>query len=93
MTLEKITFGDDKIPGWVGGPKGKAAVIVIQEWWGITDEIKRQAEFISEKKGLRVLIPDLYKYPPTPPPPPPPLPFPQIKKYPQHTSLPSKPLH
>lgn len=61
MTLEKITFGDDKIPGWVGGPKGKAAVIVIQEWWGITDEIKRQAEFISEKKGLRVLIPDLYK--------------------------------
>lgn len=61
MPLDKISFGPDNIPGWVGGPKGKAAVIVIQEWWGITDEIKRQAEFISEKKGLRVLIPDLYK--------------------------------
>jgi len=64
MTLEKIEYGDEggKLPGWIGGPKGKAAVIVMQEWWGITDEIKRQAEYISEKQGVRVLVPDIYKY-------------------------------
>jgi carboxymethylenebutenolidase len=63
MTLEKIEYGDEggKLPGWIGGPKGKAAVIVMQEWWGITDEIKRQAEYISEKQGVRVLVPDIYK--------------------------------
>ena len=63
MTLEKIQFGEEgsKVPGWIGGPKGRPAVIVLQEWWGITDEVKRQAEYISEKKNLRVLVPDLYK--------------------------------
>ena len=60
MALDKISFGDS-IPGWIGGPKGKPAVIVLQEWWGITEEIKRQAEYISEQKDARVLVPDLYK--------------------------------
>jgi len=32
-----------------------------QEWWGVTDEIKRQAQYLHEQKGYRVLIPDLYK--------------------------------
>ena len=62
MSLDVITFGDS-IPGYIGGPKGKPAVIVLQEWWGITEEIKRQARYISEqtKGGARVLVPDLYK--------------------------------
>ena len=62
--LEKIDFGEEgsKVPGWIGGPKGKPAVIVLQEWWGITDEVKQQAEYISKKKDVRVLVPDLYKY-------------------------------
>lgn len=60
MALEKITFSDS-IPGWIGGPKGKPAVIVLQEWWGITEEIKRQAQYISEETGSRVLVPDLYR--------------------------------
>jgi len=34
---------------------------LAQEWWGVTDEIKRQAEYLHEQKGYRVLIPDLYK--------------------------------
>ncbi len=33
----------------------------FQEWWGVTDEIKRQAQYLHEQKGYRVLIPDLYK--------------------------------
>ena len=32
-----------------------------QEWWGITDCIKRQAEYVAEKTGYQVLVPDLYK--------------------------------
>lgn len=32
-----------------------------QEWWGVTDEVKRQAQHLSNTKGYRVLIPDLYK--------------------------------
>ena len=63
MTLEKIEFGEEgsKVPGYIGGPKGRPAVIVLQEWWGITEEVKRQAEYISEKNNVRVLVPDLYK--------------------------------
>lgn len=60
MALNKISFGDN-LPGWIGGPQGRPAVIVLQEWWGITDEVKRQAQLISEKKNVRVLVPDLYK--------------------------------
>jgi carboxymethylenebutenolidase len=33
---------------------------VIQEWWGITSEIKTHALHIVEQ-GYRVLVPDLYK--------------------------------
>ena len=61
MVLEKIAFGSKNLPGFIGGPKGKAGVIVVQEWWGITDEVKRQADKISTTKNVRVLVPDLYK--------------------------------
>ena len=50
-----------EIPGLVGGPTGAPAVIVIQEWWGITEGIKEHAEKIAEMGGYRVLIPDIYK--------------------------------
>lgn len=33
---------------------------VGQEWWGVTDIVKQQAQMIAAK-GFRVLIPDLYK--------------------------------
>lgn len=33
----------------------------MQEWWGVTDEIKRQAQYLHDQKGYRVLVPDLYK--------------------------------
>ena len=34
---------------------------MLQEWWGITDEIKRQATYLHDQKGYRILVPDLYK--------------------------------
>ncbi len=42
--------GDDDAPG----------VVVIQEWWGLTDQIKGVADALIES-GYRVLVPDLYK--------------------------------
>ncbi len=33
---------------------------MLQEWWGITEEIKVQAERLASH-GFRVLLPDLYK--------------------------------
>ena len=42
--------GGDKAPG----------VVVIQEWWGLNDQIKGVAERLATL-GYRALVPDLYK--------------------------------
>ena len=42
--------GADKVPG----------VVVIQEWWGLNDQIKAVADNLA-KLGYRALVPDLYK--------------------------------
>ena len=60
QTLEAVKFGSD-IPGYIVGDKGKPAVILIQEWWGVTDGIKEKAVKVAEKGNYRVLVPDLYK--------------------------------
>ena len=49
------------VPCFVDGPVGAPAVIVIQEWWGVNDNVKALASTIAEKGGFRVLIPDIYK--------------------------------
>eukprot|EP01024_Parvocaulis_polyphysoides_P001511 TRINITY_DN10413_c0_g1_i1.p1 TRINITY_DN10413_c0_g1~~TRINITY_DN10413_c0_g1_i1.p1 ORF type:complete len:269 (-),score=54.62 TRINITY_DN10413_c0_g1_i1:306-1112(-) len=58
--MQKISFGND-LPGYEIGEKTAPAIIVIQEWWGITDIIKSQASDVSAKGGYRCLVPDLYK--------------------------------
>lgn len=57
-SLAPVDFG---APGLVGGPEGAPAVIVIQEWWGITDGIKDKAQKLADEGGYRVLVPDIYK--------------------------------
>ncbi|KAI9010378.1 dienelactone hydrolase [Phycomyces nitens] len=47
-------------------PKGtknvpNAAIIVLQEWWGVNDQIKRHAQRIADNTGAHVVVPDLYK--------------------------------
>src|SRR5262247_1368195 len=42
--------GGDKAPG----------VVVIQEWWGLNDQIKGVADRVAAL-GYRALVPDLYK--------------------------------
>ena len=61
VVMEKITFGDAAVPGYERGEKTAPAVIVLQEWWGVTKNITAQAERIASEGGYRVLIPDLYK--------------------------------
>ena len=59
--MEKVTFGEaNNIPGYEIGDKSAPAIIVLQEWWGVTENIKAQAAQLS-KSGYRCLIPDLYK--------------------------------
>jgi dienelactone hydrolase len=36
-------------PAYVMGEKGQPAVIVIQEWWGVTEEITKHAAKIADK--------------------------------------------
>jgi len=42
--------------------EGKTApgVVLIQEWWGLNDQIKGMADDLVEQ-GFRVLVPDLYR--------------------------------
>jgi carboxymethylenebutenolidase len=37
------------------------AVIVIQEWWGINDQIKAHAQKVADMTGAEAIVPDLYK--------------------------------
>jgi carboxymethylenebutenolidase len=49
-------------PGYLATPQGGAkgpAVIVIQEWWGLVDHIKRVADRFAAE-GFVALAPDLY---------------------------------
>ncbi len=42
--------GSDEVPGYAFGPAdSKKAVIVIQEWWGVTEDTKAQANYIGEQ--------------------------------------------
>ena len=41
-------------------PTNAPGVVVIQEWWGLDDEIKNVANRLA-KAGYRALVPDLYR--------------------------------
>jgi carboxymethylenebutenolidase len=50
-------------PGYLATPeKGSSSpgVVVIQEWWGLNDQIKKTADRFAEV-GYRALVPDLYR--------------------------------
>ena len=50
-------------PGYYSAPAGAGArpgVVMLEEWWGVTDHIKHTADELA-KAGFRVLIPDLYR--------------------------------
>ena len=41
-------------------PEGAPAVVVIQEWWGLNDQIRGVADRLA-KSGYVALVPDLYR--------------------------------
>ncbi len=51
------------VNGYLAEPAAKAAapgIVVIQEWWGLNDQIKGVAERLA-KAGYRAVVPDLYR--------------------------------
>jgi carboxymethylenebutenolidase len=51
------------LEGYLVEPAGSAdapGVVVIQEWWGLDDEVKSVADRLA-KAGYRALVPDLYR--------------------------------
>ncbi len=49
-------------PGYLAEPAtgNRSGVVMLEEWWGINDEIKATAERLASE-GFRVLIPDLFR--------------------------------
>ena len=49
--------------GYLAAPKGSPGApgfVVIQEWWGLNDQIKNTADRLAES-GYRALVPDLFR--------------------------------
>ena len=61
--MVSLTQGSTKLSGYLALPAGEGthpAVIVIQEWWGLNDWVKLQADNLSHE-GYIAFAPDLYK--------------------------------
>jgi carboxymethylenebutenolidase len=60
----KLTAADGaKLPGYLkdpeGGP-GRGAVVVLHEWWGLTQQVRGIADRLA-REGFTVFAPDLYR--------------------------------
>ncbi|MCA9625352.1 MAG: dienelactone hydrolase family protein, partial [Myxococcales bacterium] len=61
--LVNVTRPDGKTcPAYVKQPEGaaKGGVVVIQEWWGLNDQIKKTADRVAAQ-GYVAVVPDLYR--------------------------------
>ena len=50
-------------PGYLAPPKAGSSApgfVVIQEWWGLNDQIKKTADRLADA-GYRALVPDLFR--------------------------------
>ncbi len=63
-TMVQLQRPDGKtLQGYLASPahsSGAPAIIVIQEWWGLNDQIRGVAHRLAEC-GYRALVPDLYR--------------------------------
>ncbi len=58
-----LKSGDEEIKAYLAEPEGGGThpgIVVIQEWWGLTDWIKENARRLAEH-GYVALAPDLYR--------------------------------
>jgi carboxymethylenebutenolidase len=59
----EFASGDEMIKGYLAVPEGKGpfpAIVLIQEWWGLTDWIKENSRRLAAQ-GYVCLAPDLYR--------------------------------
>ena len=56
-------YQPDPCPAYVPSATAnhKLGVIVLQEWWGVNDNIKNRALDLHQKYGWITLVPDLYR--------------------------------
>ncbi|MDQ2663933.1 MAG: dienelactone hydrolase family protein [Candidatus Eremiobacteraeota bacterium] len=47
-------------PGYFSGPQNGPGIVVLEEWWGVTPEIKGVADDYASL-GYRALVPDLFR--------------------------------
>ena len=62
-TMVEFKANGDMAPGYLVRPEGDGpflGVVVIQEWWGLNDQIKGVANRLAEE-GFAALTPDLYR--------------------------------
>jgi carboxymethylenebutenolidase len=62
-TIEFTRPDGQKAPGYLTEPAGGSdapGVVMLEEWWGVTDHIKHTADELAAA-GFRVLIPDFYR--------------------------------
>ena len=63
QTIEFQRPDGQAVQGYLAEPAqatGAPAVVVIQEWWGLNDQIRGVAERVAAA-GFRALVPDLYR--------------------------------
>ena len=50
------------VPGYLAETRHpKGSVVLIHEWWGLRDEMKRVADRLAIEAGYTTLVPDLYR--------------------------------
>jgi len=50
-----------RVPAFVSENGPKAGLVVIQEWWGVNDQVKKTASDIAVATGCQIVVPDLYR--------------------------------
>ncbi|GAB5587076.1 hypothetical protein Unana1_01976 [Umbelopsis nana] len=60
-TAKKLPFQIFKFHPKSEAKVNQAAIIVLQEWWGINDQIKMHAQNLADRTGAVTVVPDLYK--------------------------------
>jgi len=62
-TIDFARPDGQRAPGYLAEPPqpdGTPGVVMFEEWWGVTDQIRETADRLSSQ-GFRVLVPDLYR--------------------------------
>jgi carboxymethylenebutenolidase len=61
QTIEFVRPDGGKSPGYLASAdQGRPGIVVIQEWWGLNDQIRGVADRFA-RAGYNALAPDLYK--------------------------------